>query len=484
VRGLCKAFAGVPAVVDASLELHAGECLGLVGGNGAGKSTLIRVVTGAHAPDAGQVLLKGRPIQGLSPAAVSRAGVACIYQEGTLIPHLTVRENLLLGRERGFWPDRRVERRAVSQVLKRLGAVLEPEQKVAGLELAARQQVEIARALLRRAAVLILDEPTTALTPAEADRLFLVLDELKSEGMGLLFVSHRLEELFAHSSRLCVMRDGRSLGHWPTAELDRPHLIELMVGRPVAAEFPPRDAVAPGPVVLEARGLGGGRVVEASFTLRQGEVLGLGGLAGAGRTELVRLLSGADVPQRGQLLLDGCPVRFASPREAIARGVCLLSEDRQLEGLVPLMGVRENFALPLLDRWSRAGWVHRGREAARFSAHVESLGIRLAGPEQRARELSGGNQQKVLLARWLERGPRVLILDEPTRGVDVGTKAEIYRLVRRLTREGLALVLISSDMPELLGLSHRVLVLREGRVRGELGPDACTAEAVMALAAG
>lgn len=485
VRGVCKAFARVPAVVDAGLDLHAGECLGLVGGNGAGKSTLLRVITGAHRADAGEVLLDGRPIHTLGPAAVARAGVACIYQELSLVPQLSVRENLLLGWEQSFWPRRLEESQAVGAVLRRLRADLDPEAEVGRLDLAARQRVEIARALLRQARVLILDEPTTALTPAEAAALFTVLDDLRSQGLGLIFVSHRLEEVMAHTQRLCVMRDGRSLGSWSTTEVDRQRLIELMVGRPLSAEFPPRAKEhAPGPAVLSAIDLGAGRLRGIQLEVRQGEVLGLGGLAGAGRTELAHLLAGLDSPTQGRLLLDGEPVSFPSPRAAIARGVCLLTEDRQREGLVPLMSARENFSLPLLDRWSRLGWLQGGEESRRFAALVEQLGIRLAGPGQLARELSGGNQQKLLLARWLERGPRVLILDEPTRGVDVGTKAEIYRLVHRLVEEGMALVLISSDLPELLALSDRILVLREGQVSGELAASACTAEAVMALAAG
>jgi len=484
LTGVRKTFPGVIAVAGASLDVHAGEVVALVGENGAGKSTLIKVISGALRPDTGRVELDGRDITGLAPAHVARAGVAVIYQELSQIPELTVRDNLFLGSEPSLLRplDSAAEKRRACEVLSRLGCNLDPDTRIADLDLAHRQLVEIARALIADARVLILDEPTAALSPRESERLFTVLAELQARGLGLVFISHRLDEVEQLADRIAVMRDGDLLGTWPAADLDRDRLIELMVGRPLDREFPAHTART-GEVVLEVENLTGDRVPPTSFQVRAGEILGLAGLVGAGRTELVRLVFGADRPRAGAVSIDGKRVPPGCPRAAIDAGLAFLTEDRKGQGLVLGLGARENFALGNLDRWSRGGWLDRTTESDRFAGHVERLGIKLTNPDQRAGELSGGNQQKLLVARWLERDARVIIVDEPTRGIDVGARCDIYELIVDLAARGKAIVVISSELPEILGLADRILVMHEGRIAGEITePAAATQAQVLALA--
>ncbi len=484
IGGVRKAFPGALAVANADLEVRAGEVHALVGENGAGKSTLIKVLTGAHAADRGRVEFAGRPLALPHPAAGVRAGIAAIYQELSLIPGLTVRENLFLGRERtrAGWLDAAGERRRSQAVLARLGVAIGPETRCGDLEIAQQQIVEIARMLVHEARLLILDEPTAALTPREVDRLFSVLADLRRRGLGLLLITHRLDEVFRLADRITVMRDGRTLGTWHASELNREQLIELMVGRPLDQEFP-KQAATRGAAKLEVCGLAGGRVRGVSFTVRAGEVLGLAGLVGAGRTELARLIFGADRPTAGSILVAGRRVNIRSPREAIKHGICLLTEDRKEQGLVLGLPAQENFALPSLDRWSRWGWLDHERESVAFQLHIANLRIRLASPAQPAGQLSGGNQQKLLVARWLERDAQVVLFDEPTRGVDVGAKYELYLLINELAARGKAVVMISSELPEILGMSDRILVMHDGKLTGEIEDVASvTAEDVLTLA--
>lgn len=498
--GMVKAFPGVQAIRRADLQVRRGEIHALVGENGAGKSTLIKIATGAHRPDRGRIELAGRPVDLDGPLDAALRGVAAIYQELTLVPQLSVRENLFLGREAGRWgwPDRTRERARAREIFRALDVDLDPEARAGDLTVAQQQLVETARALLADAQLLIMDEPTAALTPREVTRLFAVLRRLRSEGRGVLFISHRLEEVLAIADRVTVMRDGEAVGTESAAGLTRDRLIELMVGRSLEQEFPER-AAAIGEMVLEAEGLCGGKVRDVSFRVRAGEVLGVAGLVGAGRTELARLCFGADRRTAGVIRVAGHAAAPSTPHEAIGLGIGLLTEDRKGQGLVLGLSALENFALPNLSHWSRRGWIDPGSERSAFDRYVASLRIRVSGAEQPAAHLSGGNQQKLLVARWLENDARVLIFDEPTRGIDVGAKYEMYLLINELASRGKAVVLISSEMEEILGMSDRILVMHAGRLRGELDARArrresavptesarspVTAEEVMRLAVG
>jgi len=484
MAGISKEFPGVQALKAASFTLRRGEIHGLVGENGAGKSTLIKVLTGVHRPDAGDIRLHGRNVQFAAPLDALDAGIATIYQEFTLVNALTVRANLFLGRERsrsGF-VDSRYERTRAREILGRLGAEIDPEALVSELNVAQQQLVEIARALLADASVLMMDEPTAALTPREVQRLFLVLRDLTARGISIMFVSHRLDEVFEIADRITVMRDGETVVTREAHEFTRQQLIEHMVGRPIDDEFPKTPAAADR-YVMEVRNLVGKSVRGVSFAVRQGEVLGIAGLMGAGRTDLVRLIFGADRKEAGEILLEGRPVEIDSPRDAIKHGICLLTEDRKAEGLVLKATARENFSLPSLGSWSRWGFVNRPHEQVRFASRVNELQIKTAGPNQLAAYLSGGNQQKLLVARWLETNSRVIMFDEPTRGIDVGAKFEMYRLINQLAVQGKAIVIISSELPEVLGISDRILVMRAGRIAGEIDDvTRATQEEIMALA--
>ena len=485
MEGIDKSFPGVHALRNVSLSLSRGEVLALVGENGAGKSTLIKVLAGVHRPDRGMVHLADQRVTLASPVAAQRLGISVIHQEFNLVPAMTARENIFLGREpasRGF--VRRAQERSRAQaLLAGLGVAVDTEAWCRDLSVAQQQAVEIARALSQDAKVLVMDEPTAALTPQEVSRLLRTVDGLRREGMAVLYVSHRLEEVFQIADRIMVMRDGRCVGTSATGALNRRQLIEMMVGRTIDAEFPKRRH-ATGEVRLACRGLArGNKVRGVSLEIRRGEVLGITGLVGAGRTELARLIFGADRRDAGVIELDGRALRINSPRDAIAGGICLLTEDRKGQGLVLGLSARENFALPNLAGLSRLGFVRAAAERQAFDRYVRTIGIKLASPQARVSHLSGGNQQKVVLAKWLQRSSEVIIFDEPTRGIDVGAKHEIYVLINELAAAGKAIILISSELPEVLGMSDRVLVMREGRVTGEVTDVAsATQEELLGLA--
>ena len=489
MRGIVKSFPGVRALKGVELDLRPGEVHALLGENGAGKSTLIKVLGGAHRPDEGSIEINGETVEIASPADSQRAGVGIIYQEFNLVPAMTARENIFLGQEGsrvGILPVRE-ERRKARELFERLGVDLDPESLVRRLTVAQQQVVEIAKALLLEPPIIVMDEPSAALSPREVEGLFRIIRELKSQGIGIVYVSHRLDEIFEICDRATIYRDGEHIATHPISELTRESIIELMVGRKLENEFPHRD------VSTETRTSGEGLVVsnlnrgtdvrDVSFNVRRGEIVALTGLVGAGRTEAVRLIFGADQRDSGSVKLDGRELSIRSPRDAIRAGICLLTEDRKHQGLVLNRSVLENFGLPNLLSFSSGGLINRRCERAAFDRYVDQLRIRVSGPDQRAANLSGGNQQKVVLAKWLERNAEVVIFDEPTRGIDVGAKYEIYLLMQQLAADGKAVLMISSELPEVLGMADRIIVMHEGRVTGEITDvESATQEDIMNLA--
>jgi len=485
MRGISKSFPGVQALRDVSLALRGGEVLALLGENGAGKSTLMKILGGAQTPDAGSIFVDGREIAIRTPQDARRAGVAVIYQEFNLVPFLSARENIFLGREQtrcGF-VRRASERTRTLELFARLGVDIDPETPCSRLSVAHQQAVEIAKALAFDARIIVMDEPTAALTLQEVDTLLKLVAALREQGIGIIYVSHRLEEIFRVCDRILVMRDGAHVATRLTSELNRQQLIEMMVGRKLENEFPRRQAMI-GLPRLHVRNLcRGGKVKELSFDVRGGEVLALTGLVGAGRTETLRLIFGADRRDSGEISLDGKALALASPRDAIAAGICLLTEDRKAQGLVLGMSVLENFGLPNMKRFTHAGMIDRRRERDAFAGYVKQLRIRIPNDRQLAKNLSGGNQQKVVLAKWLASNSQVILFDEPTRGIDVGAKFEIYQLINELAAAGKAVVFVSSDLPEVLGMADRILVMHEGRLTGEIADVShATQEQVMQLA--
>ncbi|TDD45481.1 sugar ABC transporter ATP-binding protein [Nonomuraea terrae] len=481
-----KAFGAVRAVREVSLELHPGEVHALAGENGAGKSTIVKILSGVHRPDSGRILLDGEPVEFAGPGDAQQAGVAVIYQEPTLFPDLSVMENIFMGRQprSRFGIDRRAMRAAAADLFARLGVRLDPDQPARGLSIADQQLVEIAKALSRRARVLIMDEPTAALSGNEVARLFGVATTLREQGCALLFISHRLEEMFELCTRVTTLRDGAYVATDLIADITPDDLVRRMVGRELDALFPKQETAA-GEVALKVGRLTReGVFTDVSFEVRRGEIVALAGLVGAGRSEVARAIFGIDRWDAGSVEVDGRRLRPASPTAAMAAGLALVPEDRRQQGLVMDLSIERNIGLAGLAAVRRGPLVSRAAERRRAADWAVRLRLKYARLADPVNVLSGGNQQKVVLAKWLARGPSVLIVDEPTRGIDVGTKAEVHRLLSELAGSGVAVLMISSELPEVLGMADRVLVMHEGRLAAELSRAEATEESVMAAATG
>lgn len=484
MRDISKSFGGVHALNDVHIEVYPGEVHALLGENGAGKSTLIKTITGVYQPNSGEITFQGQPVHFSGPREAQQHGIGAIYQEPSLFPDLDIAENILAGRQpvRAGRIDWRAMYHEAHQLLQQLGVGLDPRTKARNLSVAQQQTVEIARALSLNAQLLIMDEPTSSLTLTEVEELFRIIRQLRAAGTAVIFISHRLEELFAVADRVTILRDGRYVGTRDMSEVKTEDLIQMMVGRQVAELFPKQEAPV-GDALLEVTNLTArGKFEDVSFTLRAGEILGLAGLIGAGRTDVARALFGIQPVQAGSIKVKGQAVTIRSPQQAMNLGLGFVPEDRQHHGLVLPMSIAANVTLPILPRLAASGWLRERAEKKVAATAVQRLEVKSAGINQKAKELSGGNQQKVVLAKWLETSPRILILDEPTRGIDVGTKAAVHQLMSDLANQGVAILMISSELPEVLGMSDRILVMREGHITGEFTRAQATQEKIMAAA--
>jgi rhamnose transport system ATP-binding protein len=487
LRGVTKTYGGVHAVERVDLAVRAGTVHALVGENGAGKSTLVKILTGVVTPDAGEVLVDGEPHRIGDPQTAHRLGIVAMYQEPTVFQDLTVAENVFAGRHPRSTlrtVDWKEMREASSKILGELNVDFKPDTPVRGLGVADRQLLEIAKALSSSARLLIMDEPTAALSPNEVDNLFATVRSIRDRGVAVIFISHRLEEVSMIADEVTILRDGRHVATRPAAELSHGEIVRLMVGRSLDALFPKEEAEI-GDVVLRAENLTRRGVFSGvSFELRRGEIVGLAGFVGAGRTEVARALFGIDHLDSGRIWIDGKPFRPRSPRAALHRGLAYLPEDRLTQGLVQPMSIAHNASMAVLPALTPGGILRPWRERRLARRFMSELSIRATSPAQVVRSLSGGNQQKVVLSKWLAAEPRILVLDEPTHGVDVGTKADVHRTISHLAAGGLTILLISSELPEILGMSDRVLVMREGRLVGEITRAAATEERIIEAAAG
>mgnify|MGYP001263115801 CR=1 FL=1 len=487
MAGIDKAFPGVMALKGARFELLPGEVHALMGENGAGKSTLMKILAGIYPRDRGAILIDGNPAEMATPKAAQELGIGIIHQELSLMPHLTAAQNILIGREPrrfgGLLLDEAALNAQAAEILRSMHLVLDPRTVVGGLTIAKQQMVEIAKALSYRSRVLIMDEPTAALTDAEINELFAIIRQLRSEGVGIVYISHKMDELKRIADRVTVMRDGETVGTVPAAETPVETIISMMVGRKLTEEVAIAPDLSAAPIALEVRGLRRGKEIrDISFDLRKGEILGFAGLMGAGRTEVARAIFGADPLEAGEVLVHGRKVTIRQPQDAVRAGIGYLSEDRKHFGLATGMDVRNNIALPSLSRFTGPGGVLREGDMRKVAeGYIAQLAIKTPSDRQEARLLSGGNQQKVVIAKWLLRDCDILIFDEPTRGIDVGAKNEIYRLLTGLAEQGKAIIVISSELPEVLRLAHRIAVMCEGRLTGFL-PGGASQEEIMRLA--
>ena len=484
MRGITKRFPGVLALSEVDFDVRKGEVHALVGENGAGKSTLMKILSGVYERDGGDVMFKGQPVAFRSPRQSQLAGITTIYQELNQVPHLSVTENIFLGSEltRGValkWSEMHQKARAL---LAKLHLDIDPRTQIGQLGVGMQQMVEVAKALYHKADLIIMDEPTSSLSIREINDLFGIVRELKAQGVSIIYISHHLEETFEVSDRITVLRDGHLISTQATSELSVDKLIRLMVGRDLSEKFP-KEAAVRGDEILRVEGLNqGDKLRDISFSAYAGEVLGLAGLVGAGRTELVRAIFGADPIDSGQFYVQGKPVTIKSSRDAVNHGIGLLTEDRKRQGLFLQMTVRENITMTVLERLTRGLVTNQKKEAELAQQYIDNLTIKASSQDQLAINLSGGTQQKVVLSKWLATSPRLLIFDEPTRGIDVGAKVEIYRMINDLASRGVAILMVSSELPEILGMSDRIMVLAGGRIRGFLSRAEATEERIMELA--
>ncbi len=488
MNDISKSFPGVRVLDQVTFNLTGGEVHALMGENGAGKSTLMKILGGIHRRDGGTVILKGTPCEIASPSMAQSLGIAMIHQELNLIPHLTVMENIFLGREFTYGRSGMINwgkmRQESVRFLSQLGLSIDPGIVAGELSVGQQQMIEIAKALSMNAEILVLDEPTAALTDREIEALFTVIESLKAKGVGMIYISHRMEEIFRICDRVTVMRDGHTVGTDRVADTNIDKLVKMMVGREIKDRFPKID-VSVGEPKLEVQGLSlPGKLHDISFAVRSGEIVGIAGLMGAGRTELAKALFGVTPVRQGEIRVDGRPVAVRKPADAIRAGIALVTEDRKDEGLLLNLSVKDNISLPNLKDVSSFGFVSRSKETGISERLISQLLIKTPNGEQKVGSLSGGNQQKVVIGKWLETNPQVFILDEPTRGVDIGAKKEIYDLMNQLVSRGVAILMISSELPEVLGMSDRILVMHEGRIAGEFARGEATQENIMHCATG
>ena len=487
MEGIDKSFPGVRALDNCKFELRAGEVHALVGENGAGKSTMMKVLSGIYSKDAGRILYKGREVEIPNPKAAQQLGISIIHQELNLMPHLTVAQNIFIGREPrrgGVFLDEGEVNRQTQQLFDMMNMQLDPRTKVSALTVATQQMVEIAKALSFNSEVLIMDEPTAALTDAEIEELFHITRRLRDQGVGIVHISHRLEELKKITDRVTVMRDGKHIDTVITKETTIDQIISMMVGRTIFETAPELPDNNNNRVVLETKNLNRGKALkDISFTLKEGEILGFAGLVGAGRTDVARAIFGADRIDSGEIFINGQQVNIRSPRDAVKNGIGYLSEDRKQYGLALGLDVETNIVLAAYNKFmALLGWVNKG-EANNTAAHfAEALSIKTPSMQQKVKHLSGGNQQKVVIGKWLTADTSILIFDEPTRGIDVGAKSEIYKLLNDLAAQGKSIIMISSELPEILRMSHRIIVMCEGRITGELHIEDATQEEIMKYA--
>lgn len=468
MEGICKAFPGVKALDEASILVKKGEVHALMGENGAGKSTLMKVLNGLLQPDKGEIWLEGEEIKIENPAAALKKGIAMIYQELNPIRDMTVAENIFIGREfvRGVFINKKKSEDEAKVLLERFGLAIDPRATMRSLSIAQMQMIEIMKAISSGAKLIVMDEPTSSLTDEEIKVLFQKIEELKKAQVSVIYISHRLEETFTIADRVTVMRDGRYIDTKDVQDLDKNTLIHMMVGRELSNMYP-KESVEIGETILEVNGLSGKGFQDVSFHVRRGEILGFYGLVGAGRSEVFRRIFGMDSGSEGEIRLEGKVLSISRPYHAIRSGIVMVTEDRKEDGLVLCRSIQENIALPNLEKYKKGPFLDSEKEKRECKEIAEKMSVKMSGMHQLAGQLSGGNQQKVVLSKWLMEQPKVLILDEPTRGIDVGAKAEIYTLMCEFAKQGLAIVMISSELPEVMGMSDRLIIMGEGRIRGE-----------------